>query len=704
MMRRIAVLLCLLFGLAACQIESDGPLFDASEGLRVFGASSTLLAVEKDGAISIDKEGVAGVITMRFNRGVYRLESDAGEVFLTASFHPIPGLTDIYAAQVIMTETPDTAIYIAVRENADGLGIDTISMTDTLRTVLEQNGITSEKSGTGFKVENRADLDELLRLWAQINLRKLTSPEGIQTAFLIERGAGAGLRARAAEASCLALAGHPLDPAVKALPKKWRDGQGLDAIDTERALAVCAQAATRASPPSVRYSLARVYEAMADYNKSDALLDPLIAENFALGFVMRAEHLVYGHGVKKDLDAARAILLGPASKGMIVPAYLLGFYEVNGTLGAVNTKSAKRWLRVAADGGIADAQYRLGMILREQDSTVKEAYGWFRKAAEQDNIYGSYEAGRALYFGRGVDQDRSAAYRDFLKAAQGDIPWAQYYLGFMAARAQGTTKNEKSAVEWLEKAHAGGVLPATGELGRMIYHGLGTKADTTKGLRLLKEAADKGDKNAKDYLAALKPAAPPPPKTTNVPDAFKRDVDKLVNGRPFELTETNLPFMTGLASDLLDRCGAPRNDFAARAQLATFVASSTFGSIMGFDYSNPNLAESLGSMGRSQAALIAGGLFGKTVPCGAVADRYASAIADALKSNSRGKDGGASVFVKSCTPHFDARRCACLANAGRQAIPNLHRQVYDRWLIKQIIERNPFVGLQIAMACQIGNY
>ena len=707
---RAAFIASVLLLLAACQLESDTPLLDSSTGQKIYGDHFFLLASNPNGGVQLDKNGTAGVMELRYRNGAFSdYPVDAANGF-TISFHPIEGLDDLQIAQFVPKKAGSATIYLATRATADALYFSTIDLDETTLAALKNNGIDVGKNGSNHKVTSRDQLNEVVRLWSQINLRELENlgkPGAKYTSgrFFVDIGTGDGLSARAIAAECLALAGHGEDPSVQKMDKKWRSGKPIAEIDTERALPVCQAAAQKEGSASVRYALARVHEANKDYHLAERLLPDLIADDFPLAYVLGAEHLVYGNGVTKNPAAARALLIEPASRKLAMPAYLLGIYELNGTLGKADPEAAERWLSIAADKGVSEAQYQLGMLVYRDPNNAAEAYRHFRNAADQGHAQGAYQAGYALYFGKGITKDQKLAYRDLHAAAKQDVAWAQYFVGFMQARGQGTTKNEKKAVGWFRKAHDADLLAATGELGRMIYYGLGVTADKAEGRKLLESAAQQGDKNAATYLAAIKSAASKTPaQKYNVPNDRADDVNRLAAGKPFNLTEQNLPFMTGLASDLMERCGAPSDDFALRAELAAFIASSSMGNIMGFDYSNPNLGEMMGSMGRSQAAMVAGVMFARQLPCGAAANQFASGIAKALQSNARGADGGLSVFVKSCTPHFDQRRCSCLANIGRQAIPNIHRQNYNRRLIKQIIERNPLLGFQIGIACQIGNY
>lgn len=136
-----------------------------------------------------------------------------------------------------------------------------------------------------------------------------------------------------------------------------------------------APAAPAAAPPARTLDAAR--KALA--------ADPAAADALALG----KEHLA-----ARDLDGAFLLLRAAGEKGNAEAAVLVGgFYDPatwskeTSPLPAPNADQAASWYRRAAEAGDAEAQYRLGMVLKSGKTDgadgPEQAVGWLRKAAEQ---------------------------------------------------------------------------------------------------------------------------------------------------------------------------------------------------------------------------------------------------------------------------------------------------------------------------------
>ncbi|CDF34471.1 unnamed protein product [Chondrus crispus] len=219
-------------------------------------------------------------------------------------------------------------------------------------------------------------------------------------------------------------------------------------------------------------------------------------------------------------------------------------------------------------------------------------------------------------------------------------------------------------------------------------------------MALLKTAKKNGSKSAVAYLTAIER---PATQYSKVPGEYQQDLDRVLSSNgSIAVTVENQAFLGGLGSGMLKQCGVPQNG-ALRAEMQKFVLTIVNGSIMGSNYSDRNLGKVWGSAARQQANLASGIHVGRQIPCKTAA-AVSVRLIKALKASTRGADGGLSPFVHSCSPKFDQRRCQCLADNGRAVMPDIHQQFYRRDLIKSIINRNPLIGLQIAMACQISNY
>lgn len=173
----------------------------------------------------------------------------------------------------------------------------------------------------------------------------------------------------------------------------------------------------------------------------------------------------------------------------------------------------------------------------------------------------------------------------------------------------------------------------------------------------------------------------------------------LMDDRPVKLNGNNQPFLAGLAMGMMEKCGLPKS-VAARTKLGLFATSSSMGAMMGMDYSNPDIGAAIGSAWTQQSLLTSGAVAASTLGCGEALDELGERLAKLISANS----AAGSRFVDGCASSFDKPRCTCIANVGRQVIPDIAEMAYDRQVLTNIIERNPLVGLTLALTCGISNY
>lgn len=184
-----------------------------------------------------------------------------------------------------------------------------------------------------------------------------------------------------------------------------------------------------------------------------------------------------------------------------------------------------------------------------------------------------------------------------------------------------------------------------------------------------------------------------------VPGEVMGTLEALMEGRPVRLNRENTPFLAGMAGAMMERCGLPRS-MAVRTRLAGFVTASSIGASVGFDYSNPDLRAAIGSQVRQQSLWAAGAFAVQNMGCNAGMNTLGERIAEVVQGNSASGSG----FVASCRSAHGERSCTCLANLGRQVIPDIAQRSYSPRIIREIINRNPFLGLAIGVSCGISNY
>ncbi len=142
-----------------------------------------------------------------------------------------------------------------------------------------------------------------------------------------------------------------------------------------------------------------------------------------------------------------------------------GMYEAQHDLAAIYTaghggvqqdyKRAGFWFERAAEGGIANASYNLGVLHHQGlgfESNIDEAMRWYGRAAAQGHPEAQYNLGIAYIEGIGVTYDPVKASQYFTNAARGGIMEAAYNLGLIYENGLlGNTKPEEALV-WYKAA------------------------------------------------------------------------------------------------------------------------------------------------------------------------------------------------------------------------------------------------------------
>jgi hypothetical protein len=110
-------------------------------------------------------------------------------------------------------------------------------------------------------------------------------------------------------------------------------------------------------------------------------------------------------------------------------------------------------LRAAAEGGDAEAQYKLGMVYhngggKEHPRDYEAAMKWLRLAADQGNVQAEDWVGAMYYRGEGVAQDYGEAVRWYRVAAEKGNAHAQWQLVDMYQRGIGVPRDLEESKRW----------------------------------------------------------------------------------------------------------------------------------------------------------------------------------------------------------------------------------------------------------------
>jgi hypothetical protein len=117
--------------------------------------------------------------------------------------------------------------------------------------------------------------------------------------------------------------------------------------------------------------------------------------------------------------------------------------------------------RPRADKGDAEAQYRLGMMLRfgwgvDKDATAAAAM--LRRAADQNHPLAQAELGTMYRLGRGVPEDPQEAARLLRAAAGAGVGIAQLSIGRMYRDGIGVPRDPVEAYVWFQLAGENSVM------------------------------------------------------------------------------------------------------------------------------------------------------------------------------------------------------------------------------------------------------
>ena len=145
--------------------------------------------------------------------------------------------------------------------------------------------------------------------------------------------------------------------------------------------------------------------------------------------------------------------------------YLTGDDEI-----PANAKEAFKWFKAAAEQGNPIAQFKLGICYyngKGVKQDYKEAFRLFKAAAEQGDAKAQYNLGICYYYGEGTKQDYNEAFRWFKAAAEQGHADAQYNLGICYSNGKGVKKDYKESYYWYLISYRNGYTDAEQDVKRI---------------------------------------------------------------------------------------------------------------------------------------------------------------------------------------------------------------------------------------------
>lgn len=241
---------------------------------------------------------------------------------------------------------------------------------------------------------------------------------------------------------------------------------------------------------------------------------------------------------RKRKISKKDILLAKASKGDKDAQYELGALYLNGAQEGIKPSSevALKWFTAAAQKGHAEAQFQVGMInFNPESSENPMAEQWLTKAARNNHLEAQYFLG-SLYDGNGrhdeamkwldlavqkghenaldlllsiyLDKklsnvDRASAMQWLEQASKKGYIEAQYQLGEHYLEDIAKDGHASNAYRWISKAAFKGHTLAQYRLGLMYQMGIGVSKHYTKSASWLRRAAKNGQADAQFKLGEM---------------------------------------------------------------------------------------------------------------------------------------------------------------------------------------------------------
>lgn len=166
-----------------------------------------------------------------------------------------------------------------------------------------------------------------------------------------------------------------------------------------------------------------------------------------------------------------------------------------------------RSIEQQAFAGNAEAQHDLAAIYTAGHGGVEQNFDraafWFREAADNGIGNARYNLGVLYHQGLGRERNLDRALYWYREAAKVDHAEAQYNLGIAHIEGIGTDYDPRLAAAFFERAANNGIMEAAYNLGLIYENGLLGEAKPDEALLWYKIAADQGSPDAKSAMSTL---------------------------------------------------------------------------------------------------------------------------------------------------------------------------------------------------------
>lgn len=187
---------------------------------------------------------------------------------------------------------------------------------------------------------------------------------------------------------------------------------------------------------------------------------------------------------------------------------------------------------------------------------------------------------------------------------------------------------------------------------------------------------------------------------TWVRDPKDQDVlSYLVNGNTFQFNLTTSTFTAGFVFEVLSNCSLDLQG-AARDEVVSFGQNGAAVAMMGSEWANADLDESVMSQWGGMTVFAAGGAAARAMGCNSpelnqVVDNITELLRFLREGDNETEDRH---FMASCKVHHSEPQCLCAAQAGRVVDPFIFSTYFDD-AMEGVTERNPLLATSMLVQC-----
>ncbi|MGB8819521.1 MAG: tetratricopeptide repeat protein [Rhizobiaceae bacterium] len=202
----------------------------------------------------------------------------------------------------------------------------------------------------------------------------------------------------------------------------------------------------------------------------------------AEAMTLAAEILSRGLGVPRDLSEAARLYAMAADKGVLEARFQTALFMLEGKYLTKDLTKAKEHLEKAVAGGHKLAAFNLAQLVMSKaanDAERKQAYDLFMVAADAGLADAQYAVSQFLANGTGgVPYDEAKARVWLEKAARQSYDTAMLDYASWLIDGIGGKKDYEAGFAWMKRAAEAGNVAAQRQLARLYESGIGTKGDT----------------------------------------------------------------------------------------------------------------------------------------------------------------------------------------------------------------------------------